>query len=448
MKLNNFASMLASRFIKNIREHNLFHSSDLLLLAVSGGVDSVALCELCHQSGFRFQIAHVNFQLRGEESNSDEIFVRSIADKYQVPIHVRRFDTEGFSRLNKLSIQVAARELRYGWFRELLEEGAHCLLTAHHADDNIETVLMNFFRGTGISGLRGIQPKNEKIIRPLLPFTKDEIIDFAKVNHLVWREDSSNATEKYSRNYFRNAVIPMVNKIYPEVERNLTGNIRRFAEIEILYNQAIDMHKCRLMEQRGNEIHIPVLKLKKSEPLNTIVYEIIRHFHFTASQVNDVTHLLDAGQGKFVESATHRIFRNRNWLIISPNDTVEADNIVIGEKDGSVRFVNGVIEMKITGNTGLQDNSSIALLDTRMIKYPLILRKWKPGDYFYPLGMKKKKKVARFLIDRKLSPPAKKGVWVIESGKRICWIVNMRIDERFKINANTSSVLELSLKPE
>lgn len=437
---------MLERFKQNIVEKKLFAPSDRLLLAVSGGVDSVVLCDLCSRAGFKYEIAHVNFRLRGEESAGDERFVKGMATCYRVPFHVKQFDTGAFAEENKVSVQVAARDLRYAWFNELLTQGElQYLLTAHHADDNVETVLFNFFRGTGITGLRGMLHKNDRVVRPLLPFTKTEILNFAKENKLGWREDSSNASDKYSRNYFRNAVIPMVNKIFPEAEGNLLHNIERFTEVEALYRQSVELHKKKLVERRGNEVHIPVLKLKKAVPLRTILFEIVSEFHFTAHQLNDLVHLLDAGQGKFVQSHTHRIFINRGWLIISPLDTEQAENILIEEDVAKIIFSNGALEINThpTGEFAFSKAADIAELDYRKITFPLNLRKWKAGDYFYPLGMKKKKKVARFLIDQKLSLSQKNKVWILESGKKICWIVGMRIDERFKILPSTKQVLKI-----
>src|SRR5690348_6913019 len=310
---------LLKEFIKNIEQQNLFQKNDYLLLAVSGGADSVALCELCFQAGFHFEIAHCNFQLRGEESERDEKFVLQLGEKYWTKVHEKKFNTTDYAAQNKISIQVAARELRYQWFDELLKDVDHqpstdngksasnnlhpasCilhpasyLLTAHHANDNIETLLMNFFKGTGIKGLQGIMSKQKKIIRPLLFAKREEILSFIKENNLEFVEDSSNNSDKYTRNYFRHQLIPSIQKVFPQVEENLLNNIERFGEMEILYNQSVSFHKKKLLEQKGNEIHIPVLKLLKTKPLKTIIYEIIRDYGFTAHQIDDAVSLLNA----------------------------------------------------------------------------------------------------------------------------------------------------------
>jgi tRNA(Ile)-lysidine synthase len=463
---------LLQRFIENIKNENLFQTNDHLLLAVSGGVDSIVLCELCSQAGFNFEIAHCNFQLRGEESERDETFVQSLGDKYSAKVFIKKFDTEKYAEEKKVSIQVAARELRYEWFRELtlqttdnlppmtngysetsyIVHRTSYILTAHHSNDNIETLLMNFFKGTGIKGLHGILPKQKKIIRPLLFATKEQILSFAKENNLSFVEDSSNLSDKYTRNYFRNQLIPSIQKVFPEVEENLLKNIERFKETEILFQQAIHLHKKKLLEHKGNEIHIPVLKILKGEPLKTIIYEIIKDYDFTAHQTDDVLHLLKSESGKFISSPTHKIIKNRKWIIISSNNTREAANILIDENDKNIVFENGQLEIKNfeKHDTALSTENSTATLDAKDITYPLLLRKWKQGDYFYPLGMQNlpagrpgKKKLSRFFIDQKLSLPEKVKIWVLESNKRIIWIVGKRIDDRFKITTTTTNVLKI-----
>ncbi len=444
---------LSERFINYIKHQNLFSPKDKLLLAVSGGVDSVVLCELCKQAGFDFEIAHCNFQLRGDDSNRDELFVKALVEKYNVSFHQKAFDTTAIAKKEKKSIEETARDLRYEWFSELLNipnselPTPNFLLTAHHANDNIETVLMNFFRGTGIKGLHGILPKQNKIIRPLLFAYKSELEAFAKENKLDFVTDYTNEQNDFTRNYFRNELIPAVQKVFPQVNENILKNISRLGEAEKLYRQAIGLHKKKLMEQRGNEIHIPVLKLAKAAPLSAIVYEIIKDFGFTAHQTEEVIALLECESGKYIQSATHRIIRNRNWLIISPNQTTEALNILI-EGEGTYSFSEGNLDVKkITNNQfSILHSQLIAQLDAAEIHFPLLLRKWKQGDYFYPLGMNKKKKLSRFFIDQKLSLTQKEKVWILESNKKTIWVVGLRIDDRFKITSKTKDVLQISFK--
>jgi tRNA(Ile)-lysidine synthase len=449
-----------------IQQHALLQQQQPLLLAVSGGVDSVVLVDLCHQLSLSFVIAHCNFNLRGEESNRDEAFVKSLAAQYQVPIFIKHFNTAAFANENKSSIQVAARELRYNWFQQISTDSTvvnalqHTntehkvnvnlpvlILTAHHANDSMETLLMNFFKGTGIKGLQGIQAKNpqlKNIIRPLLFATKKQLIQYAQENKLSFVEDSSNAKDQYTRNYFRNQLLPNIATIFPSVEDNLQDNLARFADIETLYNQAIAIHTKKLVVQKGNEIHLPILQLQKSKPLPTILFEIIKDFGFTANQVTDVIGLLNSSSGKYVQSATHRIINNRKWLIIALINNLEANTILIEAHSASVAFEAGVLTFKNGKPSNIQAANNAVQLNAAEIKYPLLLRKWKQGDYFYPLGMQKKKKLSKFFIDQKLSLPQKENTWVLEMDKKIVWVIGLRLDDRFRITEKTTQQLTIS----
>lgn len=458
---------LLQSFLKYIQSNHLFSPKDKLLLAVSGGIDSVVLVELCKRAGFDFAIAHCNFQLRGEESSRDEQFVKALASKYNAEFLVKTFDTKTIAQQKRKSIEETARDLRYEWFNEVVDslqmtndskktvnrQPSTVILTAHHADDTIETVLMNFFRGTGIKGLRGILPKNGKVIRPLLFARRKELEAFVKENQLEFVTDSTNFENEYTRNFFRNKVLPAVKEYYHAADENILNNAERFIEVEELYNQAIARHKKKLLTHprslRGgeNEVHIPVLKLKKSSPLHTIVYEIIKEFGFTAHQTEEVIALLDSETGKYISSSTHRIIKNRKWLIIAPLKADEAETVLIEAYENNVQcsMFNVQLSIEEATNHKPQTTNNIAQLDANEITFPLLLRKWKAGDYFYPLGMKKKKKLSRFFIDNKLSKTEKENVWVIESNKRIVWIVGYRIDERFKVTDKTKEVLKISI---
>ncbi|HRP56002.1 tRNA lysidine(34) synthetase TilS, partial [Agriterribacter sp.] len=349
---------LLQLFKNNIRKEKLFNSGDLLLLAVSGGVDSVVLCELCHLSAFRFIIAHCNFQLRGDESERDEHFVKELSVHYGAEIFIKRFNTEAFALQSKMSIQLAARVLRYQWFDDLAialkaeKDIPVQILTAHHADDNMETVLMNFFKGTGVAGMRGMQFKAGKIVRPLLFAGKQDLIAFAKERQLSFVEDSSNNLDKYSRNYLRHQLLPIIQEIYPSARANIIANIDRFREIELLYLQSITVHKKKLLEERGDEVFIPVCKLSKTVPLTTVLFEIIKNYGFTAKQIKDAVSLLYAGTGKFILSSTHRMLRNRNWLVISPLKPIPAQMVLIHEGDTEVAFEGGKLYMTMRKVSG------------------------------------------------------------------------------------------------
>jgi tRNA(Ile)-lysidine synthase len=444
-------SDLLNRFIEHVKQHQLFSKDDKLLIAVSGGVDSVVLTELCKQAGFDFAIAHCNFQLRGEESERDEAFVKKLAENYGVRVFIERFDTEKYAAENKLSIQEAARKLRYDWFSTLIPSAL--LLTAHHADDNIETLFMLFARGTGLQGLTGIPEKAGKTRRPLLPFFKEELKEFAIENRLAYVEDSSNDLSKYTRNHFRNEIIPLLSQHYPTVKENLQDNINRFKEIKGLYDILVDGLIKKLSKQKGNEMHIPVKQLLGYNN-RALIYEIISRYGFSEKQVTEVEKLGNSDTGKYISSHSHRIIRHRHWFIITPLEASLSVNIIIDEgiKEISMPLGKIRIETMRLKEPGVKPPSGSltadgAVLDSRNIVFPLLLRKWRTADYFYPLGMKKKKKISRFLIDLKIAKTQKEKTWVIESDKRIIWVVGHRIDDRFKITDKTEEVIRLQLTP-
>ncbi len=466
MLLQNFKKYIATNY-------QLSTTNCQLLLAVSGGVDSVVMVDLFAKAGYNFSIAHCNFQLRGDESVRDEAFVTSLGEKYQKQVFIKRFDTATYATENKISIQVAARQLRYTWFNEVIENykdqvsssepitstyhlaTSNLIATAHHADDNIETLLLNFFRGCGISGLHGILPKHGNLIRPLLFAKREDIIAYANEHQLTWVEDSSNASEKYSRNFIRHQIIPLMQTIYPQVADNLLDNIERFKEVETIYQQSINQLKTKLLEIKGKEVHIAILKLQKQQPLKSIVHEIIKDYGFEATQVGEVIKLLAATNGSYMASTTHRLIINRNWLIIAPVQSLEATNILIEEGTTTVDFIGGKISIELSAvNQQLSTDfayqltatsNQVATLNADVISFPLLLRPYKAGDYFYPFGMTKKKKLSKFFIDLKLSKLDKEKVWVIESDKRIIWVVGYRIDNRCKVTPNTKEVVTISL---
>jgi tRNA(Ile)-lysidine synthase len=419
--------------------------NDRLMLAVSGGLDSVVLTSLSAMAGLEFAIAHVNFQLRGAESDRDEAFVRQLADRYQKPFFVKKFDSMAHAKSEKSSIQVIARNLRYEWFKTFIGNGVDqykFLLTGHHLDDNIETMFMYFFRGTGIAGLTGMSGKNGHLIRPLLEISRKRLKDYAVKQSLEWVADSSNDSDDYTRNFFRNQLIPSGMSIFPDLQTNLKNNLGRFSEAYVLYEQAIGLHKKRLLKQIGSEIHIPILLLKKAVPLKTILFEIIKEYHFSPSQTDELIRLMDSANGKYISSSSHRIIKNRGWLIIAPVNNESATHIVIDGECG-VAYPGGWIQINtksLEGSEHFVVPPNTECLNGEKIKFPLLLRKWKAGDYFYPLGMKKKKKLARFFIDQKLSKTAKEKVWVLVMDSQIIWVVGHRIDNRFRRDDSTKKI--------
>ena len=436
---------LLMRFGSFVMEEQLFRPGQRLLVTVSGGVDSVVLARLCRSAGYYIEIAHCNFQLRGEESLRDEEYTAQFAGMINAPFHVRRFDTGEYAASGKLSVQEAARELRYAWFRELAEQrGLDRILTAHHADDNVETMLMNLFKGTGIAGLRGMLPLSGNIARPLLFASRNDIEQYAAEHGIGYVEDSSNITDKYSRNYFRLNVIPMVEKIFPGAVENMRDNLVRFREVEMLYRDSVNTKISALVLEKGPEKHIPVEKLRLTKPVRTILFELLSPYGFTAAQLDDITRLMDAETGKYISSSTHRLLKNRNWFILGPKRDPEAVSVYVVDRDTeTVVTRQGIFSFAtVTKNKDfLPDPDPLAAqLDISELSFPLTIRTWKEGDYFYPLGMRKKKKIARFLIDKKLNRAEKEKAMVVLSGDRIIWLAGMRIDERVKIKPSTDMI--------
>jgi tRNA(Ile)-lysidine synthase len=434
---------------------NLVGSNTTLLLAASGGLDSTVLAHLFKRNSIPFVLAHVNFQLRANESNRDELFVQTLGEQLVTKVLIKRFDTNHYANENKLSIQEAARNLRYEWFQFLLDQDSSStsikpfrfIVTAHHANDSIETLLMQFFRGTGIEGLRGIPTIHDekKIVRPLLSFTRQQLEEYALGHQINYVTDSSNLTTDYTRNFFRNTLIPQLQQVFPQVQENLLHNTKRFAEATQLYLEAIQARKKNLLEYKGKEIHIPILKWKQQVPLVTISWEIIRPFGFTASQTEEAIKLLDGENGAVLNSPTHRLIRNRNWMIIVPQLNKEASNILI-ETQGITEFEGGILKIDTiqTLPSLTKKEANTEYLDASLIQFPLLLRKWKLGDYFYPLGMTKKKKLSRFFIDLKLSKTEKENCWVIEMDKKIIYVLGHRIDNRLKCTDKTKQFIQLN----
>lgn len=444
--------MIEQNFSRLLEQHQL--GNKLFIVAISGGIDSMVLANLLLRLNFRFVVAHCNFHLRNEESDSDEKFVTNWAKNHDIPCHVHNFDTQNILREEGGNLQDTARRLRYTWFEQLRQElKADLIATAHHANDSAETLLMNLFKGTGIQGLHGILFRQGNIIRPLINFGRKELMSYALKNDITWREDSSNKKDDYTRNNIRHHLIPLAERIFPNVVENLHNNIRRFSEAEILYQQAIDNYRKKLIEKRQEDFYIPVLKLRNVHPLNTITYELIKNFNFLPSQMEQVINLINAETGKYVQSSSHRIIRNRDFLIITTLRQQEASLILIEEanilehKETITRdFKLHFSFQQFNGDPqSVKSGKDIAFIDIKQLKFPLILRRWKNGDYFYPLGMKKKKKVSRFLIDQKIPLHEKEKIWVIESNKRILWIVGKRLDDRFRISPSTRTMLKISV---
>jgi len=415
------------------------------LLAVSGGLDSVVMTELFRLAGYHYSIAHCNFQLRGKESEGDEDFVRQLAAKTNVPFYSIRFETEKFCTENNVSVQMGARQLRYDWLEETRQKSkSGYLVTAHHADDAIETFFINLLRGTGISGLHGIKARNENIIRPLLHFYRREIEDFAGKNKLQWREDSSNATDKYERNKIRHNLLPAIEEINPRARQAITETIANIGNTEAVLNNSVHMvtHDFIKMEGEREYIHFSFFKelLHPSEYL----YETIKKVGFNYEQCKQISESISGQPGKIFLSATHRLIIDREYLIIEPLQLITEDSSFEIEREqtdlstGTHKYIFEIVER--TADFKIPMDEEDAALDFEKLVFPLKIRKWQAGDRFYPLGMNKQKKVSDFLIDNKVSLAEKDRVYVLVSGSDIAGVVGYRLDERFKITKGTKKV--------
>lgn len=437
----------------------MFEQNDTIVLAISGGIDSIVLAHLLHLKQQPMVLAHCNFRLRGEESLRDEDFVRNFAQSLGVPVEVHATDTLAYAAQHKIGIQVAARQIRYAFFEDLrvklTEPGKRVLIaTAHNANDVAETILMNLFRGTGIDGLRGIPVKNGYVVRPLLFAKREDIEAYARENNLGWVEDSSNAKEDYTRNYIRHTVLPAVAKQFPGVVDQLAGTAQKLKDVSAIYHEAVTRKLGKWVQPEGKGQKMPVLLLVKSPQVNALLWEWMKPYGFTEGQVEEVKKLFTAGNGSYVSSGTHKIIRNRAWLLLTAAGEGQSTFFVAEHLPATVSLPNGKI-LKISTPGPFDTGTAIpnlpsheALLDAGNLALPLIIRPWKQGDYFYPLGMAKKKKIARFLIDQKVSPVEKHEVYVVESDKKIAWVVGYRIDDRFKITGNTKEVVKMKVGSE
>ncbi len=419
------------------------------LLAVSGGIDSMVMCDVFLQNKISFGVAHCNFQLRGSESDGDENLVKQWCENNSIPFFVKKMNTKQYADEHRLSVQVAARELRYRFFYELIEKEAFDFIaTAHHQDDNIETVLFHFFRGTGIQGMTGIPAENKKTARPFLHISKKEIICYARDHKIVYRDDRSNQKNDYTRNKLRNDIIPQLEEIFPAFRNNIAQNIARFHEVNLLYREQADRYKKRLLEQRGKDFYIPLMKLKHVSPLPTILYELLKPFGFNSEQSEQAILLMESETGHMIENAAYRLFKNRNFFIITEKNTTTSEVILIENDTENIHTADFefIFKTEAKDDFKLKKDPAVCQADKGLLEFPLILRKWRQGDYMYPFGMKKKKKVSRILIDMKIPLHEKENTWVIESNKKIVWLAGLRMDERFRVDSATDKIFIINTK--
>ncbi|HDZ40512.1 MAG TPA: tRNA lysidine(34) synthetase TilS [Bacteroidetes bacterium] len=436
---------MTEQFEQYRRLKQLFTRQEKILLAVSGGIDSVVMLDIFVNLKYNIAVAHCNFQLRGKESDGDEKFVESLCRKKGLRFFKNRFQTAEYACEKGISIQMAARELRYKWLNEIRkEESFDFVATGHNLNDSIETILINLTRGTGINGLTGISERSAYIIRPLLFASRKMITEYAEANMLEYREDSSNIQTKYTRNKIRHRVIPFLEQINPSVLDAIAETSDYLRSTYIIYEQAIKEKKTEITEYSDDSALINISSLKKLDPLETWIYEIFKEWNFGKRQLNDIIHLIDAGTGKQLFSASHVLTRDRDRIIISSSET----------REGNVTTINSAAEWRNIAliekfeiiprkNLKISDDPSYAYLDADLIQYPLTLRRWKDGDFFYPLGMKGRKKISDLLIDMKISLPDKDKVFVLEMNNKIIWVLGFRIDDRFKVTESTVEVMQI-----
>ncbi|NND04883.1 MAG: tRNA lysidine(34) synthetase TilS [Saprospiraceae bacterium] len=444
---------LFERCLAFIEMHELCTSQDALLLAVSGGVDSMVLNELLYRGGYNIAIAHCNFQMRDQDSREDELFVRSYADANNIPFHTITFDTRRFAKEEKIGVQEAARTLRYRWFSQVMEANNYrYLVVAHHQDDQIETVMMNIGRGAGIYGLQGMMPKRHHIIRPLLFATKSEIRNYAAEHQINSREDSSNALNKYRRNYLRNVLIPAIETRLPTFRKRMSENIAIWQKSARLLQGFLSQQITANKKISGDTIFLEVENIEHSLR-DLVVYEWLKPFGFNYGQVLQMIESLEKGNsGKFFFSHKNRIIIDRKNLILASLQKPASSKITIESIDQKIFLPNGFVEMALR-SLGAQVEfpvqSTVALLDAQKINFPLTLRRWQKGDHFHPLGLQgKSQKVKKYFNNRKMSALEKENQWILTSSGEICWLLGERIDHRYRITEASKYALKITWSPD
>jgi len=431
------------QFINFIEQNKLFNNLDSILVAVSGGMDSVLLANLIKASGYNFAVAHCNFQLRGEESNADQQFCQNLAQQLEAPFHVISFDTLAFAETNKISVQMAARELRYQWFEQIRQQFNYSVIAlAHHQNDAIETILLNLVRGTGIAGLHGILPKSGVLVRPLMFMTREDVQHQITENNLAYVEDSSNASAKYARNKIRLEVIPKLKELNQELEQTFEKNLLHFRSLEILLNNKVQELKKALFLPFGDEIHISIDELKKLVPKQLLIFNLFKDFGFNETAINDLEKALYKHSGRIFYSETYQILIDRSNLVLSKKVTNLPEQVTFEALDHQIDF--GAYRLKIV-NAEVKDivtnDRMKASIDSDKIIYPLTLRNWKEGDFFYPIGMNSRKKLSDFFINQKIALNKKTEIPLLVNGNNeIIWIGGYRPDDRYKITENSKNV--------
>ncbi|GAB6122224.1 tRNA lysidine(34) synthetase TilS [Dysgonomonas termitidis] len=431
-----------SRVEQYIVANGLLAGGEKIIVGVSGGADSVALLDILHSFGLECVVAHCNFHLRGEESNRDAFFVEELCKKYNLKYERVDFDTEAYAAVNSVSIEMAARELRYNWFEQLrVIHMADKIAVAHHRDDSVETILLNLIRGTGIRGLTGIAPVNGYVIRPLLCVSRDEIIEYLKERRMSFVDDSTNNEDMYARNKIRLNVIPMLEAINPSVKESVNKTAEHLTQVANIYYMYMAQVKASIFAD--NKINISML-VQYLEP-EAILFELLSPYGFNSATVRQVFESVISQSGKIFYSETHELLKDRGYLILKKKDNLKIERYNIHEDESILsRPIHLKIErIPVNGGFSIEKNPDITYADADKLTYPLTLRKWRQGDWFMPFGMKGKKKVSDYFSDNKFSLFDKEAAWLLCSGDDIVWIVGHRSDERFKITDKTTEVVKI-----
>lgn len=430
------------------RQHQLFTSDSRIIAAVSGGIDSVVLCDLLHKLKIDFAMAHCNFGLRAEESEADELFVKKLAKKYNVPFYSEHFNTKAFAAHEKISTQMAARTLRYTWFEKLRQQHNYdSVAVAHHQSDTVETILLNLTRGTGLPGLHGIAAKNGHLIRPLLGLRKEDMYDYVTDHQLIWREDSSNETTLYQRNKIRHEVIPVLKQLNPNLEHTVQQTAEKISGAELIVSDYVQKIGQQVLRSENGIWYLDIAGLQTALALPLVLFELLRPFGFSFDVTQTIITALVAEPGKIFESATHTLVKDRDQLIITAKDLGAFGSYEI--LAGQIEFNSPGLRLTITNvpatNYKIIRSKKVAALDAALLQFPLKIRPWKEGDWFVPLGMNGKKKISDFLIDEKIPVNIKPTVKVLTSDKSIVWVIGYRLDNRFKVTDKTKEILEVSV---
>lgn len=427
---------IQSETIAYIKKNELFTTSDKILVALSGGADSIALLSVLLSLGYHCEAAHCNFHLRGKESDRDEMFVTDFCKKNKIILHLIHFETKKYAKTNHISIEMAARDLRYNWFEETrLATGCSVIAVAHHSDDSVETFLLNLIRGTGIDGLRGIQAKNGAIVRPLLALSQQEILDYLSEINQDFVTDSSNAQIVYQRNKIRHQLIPLMEELNPSIKQTLIATAERLEDASKYYHRGIKSCKERIFIQENNVKKININKLLKSPAPKSLLYQILKDYNFSSDSIPAIFNCLSQETGSRFYSKTHRVTRDRNVFVI--------DNLneLTKKQKPTIKQSFHIYEK----NYNIPKDSKFAVLDSEKLSLPLKLRLWEDGDWFIPFGMKGRKLVSDYLTDKKVSIQKRENTYVMCSGNNIVWIVGERSDNRFRITDETTQILQLEM---